>query len=90
MDPKIEKLKARLSELIAWNEEITAALQKNPDVEERRRLAAELQHIQQEMKNIKAEREAISRQSASSDDIAGSAITGDALSPEESNENGGT
>ncbi len=67
MDPKLEKLKSRLGELIAWNEEITLALQKNPGGEERQRLAAELRYIQEEMKGIKAERDAITRD-ANADD----------------------
>lgn len=58
-DSGIQSLIRRLDELTAWCEEITLALQKSPDRQERDRLAAELRFISEEMKRINAEHHAI-------------------------------
>ena len=59
MDPRLQELKRRLDELVAWCEQVTLALQKNPDSEERDRLASEMRFISEEMKSINAEHCAI-------------------------------
>jgi hypothetical protein len=59
MDARLQDLKRRLDELIAWCEEVASALRKNPDRQERKRLAAELGFISEEMKSINGEHHVI-------------------------------
>jgi len=56
INPRLGELKRRLDELLSRCEASTLALQKNPDGEERARLAAELRSITAEMNVVNAER----------------------------------
>jgi hypothetical protein len=62
IDPRLQDLQRRLDELVKWCQEVTLALENNPDREERRRLAAELQAITAGMKSVDAERRALAEE----------------------------
>ena len=62
IDPRLGELKRRLDELLSRCEATTLALQKNPDGEERARLAAELRSITAEMNTVNAERCALAEE----------------------------
>lgn len=59
IDPRLQDLQRRLDELVNWCQEVLQALEKNPDREERARLAAEIEAITASMKSVDAERRAI-------------------------------
>ena len=59
LHPQLQELKIRLDTLLARCEEVTAALGKNPDHDERHRLATELHAIAQELDSVNTERRAL-------------------------------
>lgn len=71
MHPRLDGLDKWLNDLVSRCDEVTRALQNNPDRKEREKLAAELRDISAEMRAVSVDRRALAEELLGKDEPSG-------------------